>query len=146
MANFTLEQLLQYHPYDALLIAYNDIHASTLNPRYVELVGVVDNGSSALVTLKARQGSPDDGEFRFSNQCEIEVIRLDLSELFGETLTVEYSGEIVSHDVANIISKRTGVVFDASDFEAVVITPENNQLVAAPTSLRWYGQLTILKA
>lgn len=147
MANFTLEQLLQYPPYEALLIAFNDTHGTTLNPRFVQLDKVVaSEGPVARVRIKATSVLPNKEDQRFSNQTELQVTRLDLADLFNQSFAIPYSGEIVSHDVARVISQRTGVLFEEADFVTEVITPTNNVLKAAPTSLRWYGQLTIVPA
>jgi len=147
MANFTLDQLLQYPPLEALLIAFNDTHGTQLNPRFVTVDQVFASaGPEVIVRLSAIQAAPNAEANRFINSCDITVVRQDIGEVFGHSFTVDYSGEIVSHDVASIITRRTGVVFAADDFLTEVITPETNRLVAAPTSLRWYGELAILKA
>jgi hypothetical protein len=147
MANFSLEQLLQYPPLEALMISYNEVFGTQLNPRYVELVHVIPGeAGQCTVKLKARDVLPNKDEQRFFNTGEFALQRLNLGEVFAEEFSIEHVGEIVSHDVGRIITQKTGVVFDASDFVSEVLTPENNVLKAAPESLRWYGSLTITRS
>ncbi|MNZ78922.1 hypothetical protein D3C78_975150 [compost metagenome] len=147
MANFTLEQLLKYPPFDALLIAYNDVKGTQLNPRFVELAQVINsNGADLTIRIKARDSLPNSDENRFKGQGDITVKRIDLGALFNTPFAVPFSGEILSHDVANVISQKTGIVFDKSDFDSVVFNQSTFTLQAAANSLRWYGQMTIQKA
>ncbi|MNP89219.1 hypothetical protein D3C85_16230 [compost metagenome] len=144
MANFSLVHLLKYDPFEALLIAYNDVHGTSLNPRYVMLDSVTPSlGRDVTVRLKARPDIPNEEEKKFSNVGEITVRRLDLTALFGEQFELEHVGEVVSHDVAKVIARVTGIVFDQNDFIDDVITIENNVLKASPVSLRWHGTLVI---
>lgn len=144
MPNFSLVQLLKYPPFEALLIAFNGVHGTTLNPRYVEIDGVpAATGRSVQVKLKARTDLPNAEEKKFFSEGTITVERLNLSELFNEPFYLDYPGEIVSHDVANAITKVTGIVFDRKDFVDEVINLTNSKLKAAPTSLRWYGEIEI---
>ncbi len=146
MANFTLEQLLRWPPYEALLIAYNEQYGTSLNPRYVDLGEVIGGeGPQVRVNLKASQGLPNSDERQVINQGIITVNRLDIGAMFAGVVNIPYSGQIVSHDVARILTQRSGIVFDRSDFLDVVLTPEDNILKPAPQSLRWYGQLTVLQ-
>lgn len=145
MANFNLVQLLKYSPFEAMLIAYNDEHGTTLNPRYVMLDRIVSSsGPEITVRLKARPDTPNREEKKFSNQGDITVRRLNLSDLFDEPFYLPYSGRIVSGDVATAITKVTGIVFDENDFVEDIITVDNTTLRASPNSLRWYGEMTIL--
>lgn len=147
MSNFTLDQLLTYTPYQALLIAFNDVHGTQLNPRYVALDSIVSsNGADLVVRLKALSVQPNVDENRFSGSGNIAVKRLNLAAIFPRPFVMDYFGEVVSHDVARTITQQTGIVFDESDFESVVLTPTNAILKASPNSLRWYGQMTIQKA
>lgn len=144
MANFSLEQLLKYTPFEALLIAYNEQHGTTLNPRYVALDSVLSsNGRNATVRLKARADLPNQEEKKFTNQGDIIIERLNIGELFNEPFYLRYAGRIVARDVATAITKVTGVVFDENDFIEDIITVSNNKLKASPNSLRWYGEMTI---
>lgn len=147
MSNFTLDHLLTYTPFQALLIAFNDVHGTQLNPRYVVLDRIVSsNGIDLTVRLKAREVLPNADENRFSGTGDIAVKRLNLATLFPAPFVIDYFGEIVSHDVARTITQKTGIVFDESDFDSVVLTPTNAILRASVNSLRWYGQMTIQKA
>ena len=144
MPNFSLVQLLKYPPFEALLIAFNDVHGTTLNPRYVEIDGIPSAiGRSVQVKLKARTDLPNAEEKKFFSEGTIVVDRLNLSELFNEPFYLDFPGEVVSHDVANAITRVTGIVFDRSDFVDEVINLTNTRLKAAPTSLRWYGEIEI---
>ncbi len=147
MSNFSLEQLLQWPPVEALMIAYNDKFGTQLNPRYVEIVHVIpgDDGQ-AVVKLKARDVLPNAEDRRFFNSGSFSIQRLDLGALFDNVFVIEQLDRIMSRDVARIITQRTGVVFDANDFIEDILTPENNVLRASPYSLRWYGELTIAQA
>lgn len=147
MANFPLEQLLTYTPLQAMLIAINDVHGTQLNPRYVELDKIVSSsGQNLVVRLKARTVLPNADENRFSGSGDIAIKRLNLATIFPVPFVLDYFGEVVSHDVAKTITQRTGIVFDESDFDSVVLTPTNSILKASANSLRWYGQMTIQKA
>jgi uncharacterized protein (DUF697 family) len=147
MANFPLEQLLTYTPLQAMLIAINDVHGTQLNPRYVELDKIVSSsGQNLVVRLKARTVMPNADENRFSGSGDITIKRLNLATIFPVPFVLDYFGEVVSHDVAKTITQRTGIVFDESDFDSVVLTPTNSILKASANSLRWYGQMTIQKA
>lgn len=147
MSNFSLEQLLQWSPLEALLIAYNDKFGTQLNPRYVELVHVIpDDAGRAIVKLKARGVLPNADDQRFFNSGSFSIQRLDLGELFDSVFAIEQFDRIMSRDVARIITQRTGVVFDENDFIEDILTPENNILQVSPYSLRWHGQLTIVQA
>lgn len=147
MANFTLDQLLTYTPLQAALIAFNDVHGTQLNPRFVELDKIVSsNGQDIVLRLKARTSNPNAEDNRFGGSGDITVKRLNLATIFPRPFVMEYFGEVVSHDVARTITERTGIVFDQNDFESVVLTPTNAILKASPNSLRWYGQMTVQKA
>jgi hypothetical protein len=147
MSNFSLDQLLTFTPYQALLIAFNEVHGTQLNPRFVGLDQVISsNGADLVVRLKAIPQRSNSEANRFTGSGDITVKRLNLADLFPNPFVMDYFGEVVSHDVARTITQRTGIVFDESDFESVVLTPENAILKAGPNSLRWYGQMTILKA
>lgn len=147
MANFPLEQLLTYTPMQAMLIAINDVHGTQLNPRYVELDKIVSSsGQNLVVRLKARTVMPNADENRFSGSGDITIKRLNLATIFPVPFVLDYFGEVVSHDVAKTITQRTGIVFDESDFDSVVLTPTSSILKASVNSLRWYGQMTIQKA
>lgn len=147
MANFTLDKLLTYSPWEALLIAYNEEHGTQLNPRFVQLDKIVSsNGQDLVVRIKARASMPNKEENRFSGSGDILVKRLNLAAIFTRPFSMSYSGEVASHDVARTINQRTGMVFDTSDFDSVVLTPQNPILKASANSLRWYGQMTIQKA
>lgn len=144
MPNFSLVQLLKYPPFEAMLIAFNGVHGTTLNPRYVEIDGVPSAvGRSLQVKLKARRDLPNVEEKKFFSEGTITIDRLNLADLFNEPFYLDYPGEVVSHDVANAITKVTGIVFDRRDFVDEVINLSNNRLKAAPTSLRWYGEIEI---
>jgi hypothetical protein len=147
MSNFSLDQLLTYTPFQAMLIAFNETHGTQLNPRFVGLDQVLSSeGPDITVRLKAIPQRSNSEANRFSGKGDITVTRLNLTDLFPQPFVMDYFGEVVSHDVARTITQRTGIVFDESDFESVVLTPENAILKAGPNSLRWYGQMTILKA
>ncbi|MNB72883.1 hypothetical protein D3C87_1085010 [compost metagenome] len=147
MANFPLEQLLTYTPLQAMLIAINDVHGTQLNPRYVEVDKIVSSsGQNLVVRLKARTVMPNADENRFSGSGDITIKRLNLATIFPVPFVLDYFGEVVSHDVAKTITQRTGIVFDESDFDSVVLTPTSSILKASVNSLRWYGQMTIQKA
>lgn len=147
MANFPLEQLLTYTPLQAMLIAINDVHGTQLNPRYVEVDKIVSSsGQNLVVRLKARTVLPNADENRFTGSGDVTVKRLNLATIFPAPFVLDYFGEVVSHDVAKTITQRTGIVFDESDFDSVVLTPTNAILKASANSLRWYGQMTIQKA
>lgn len=147
MSNFSLDQLLTYSPYQALLIAFNDTHGTQLNPRFVGFDRVVSsNGADLTIRVKALAQRPNAEENRFSGSGDISVKRLNLADIFPRPYIMDYFGEVVSHDVARHITQRTGIIFDESDFESVVLTPTNSILQASPNSLRWYGQMTIQKA
>lgn len=144
MSNFTLEQLLQLPPYDALLINYNEEHGTALNPRYVQLDEIIDSdGPELLVRLKANPSLPNSEEKRFINSAVITVNRMDIGALFVGPVDIPYSTHIFSHDVARVIQQRTGIVFTQDDFIDKVITPDDPILSTASTSLRWYGHLVI---
>jgi len=147
MSNFTLEQLLQYPPLDALMICYNDVFGTQLNPRFVE-VDRIEAGENGLATvkLKARKDLPNAEDQRFLNTGSFTLQRLHLGEVFDELFQIVHVGEIVSHDVGRIITQKTGVVFSPSDFVTEVLDHEQNLLTAAPESLRWYGSLTIIRS
>ncbi|MNO14073.1 hypothetical protein D3C76_37140 [compost metagenome] len=147
MANFSLEQLLKYSPFEALLIAFNEAHGTQFNPRFVELVSATGTaGANLTARIKARGSLPNTDENRFKGQCDVTIARLDLGALFTTPFPVPFDGDILSHDVANVISQRTGIVFDKSDFDSVVFNQSSFTLKAAVNSLRWYGQMTIQKA
>jgi len=147
MANFPLDKLLTYSPWEALLIAYNEVHGTQLNPRFVELDKVISsNGQDLVVRIKARNTMPNKEENRFSGSGNITVKRLNLAEIFSRPFVMDYTGEVASHDVARTINQRTGMVFATSDFDSVVVTPQNPILKASANSLRWYGQMTVQKA
>lgn len=146
MANFSLEQLLRFTPYEAALISFNEQHGTQLNPRYVELTEVIGSeGPQVSLRLKAASIPPNSEENRFTNQALITIQRLDIGALFAGAVRIPYSGQIVSYDVGRILTQRSGIVFDPSDFMDQVLTPESNILKASPKSLRWYGQLTVLQ-
>ena len=147
MANFTLEQLLKYEPFEAALIAFNEVHGTQFNPRFVELVSVVSsNGPDIVLRIKPRASLPNSEANRFSGQCDITIKRIDFGALFSTPFPVPFDGEILSHDVGNAISAKTGIVFAQSDFDSVVFNTPSFTLQAAANSLRWYGQMTIQKA
>lgn len=144
--NFTTEQLLQLPPFEAALIAYNDQHGTQLNPRFVELDGVVNNdGSWVTIRLKAREDNPNKEDRRFNGQCTITIERLDLGETIG-TVKIPYIDSITTPDVGSNITKQVGIIFDENDFIKDVITETNTVVRANPESLRWYGEMTVEKA
>ena len=144
MANFPTERLLGFTPYEGLLIQFNEVHGTSLTPRYIELVSV--NGTSgplATVTLRAKDTLPNKEEKRFSGHCTFQLQRLDLASLFPDGVSVILAEGLLSHDIARIVGERTGIVFDSSDFDDVLVTVDDPVLQASIHSLRWYGQLTI---
>ena len=147
MSNFSLEQLLQMDPYEALLIAYNEEHGTQFNPRYVVLDAIVgSDGPQLTVRLKARADLPNKDDQRFSGTCTITVNRLNLADFFVDPFVIPYDTNITSLDVGNTINARTGIVFDENDFIRTIVTPESDMVEASPSSLRWYGQLIVAQA
>lgn len=146
MGAFTLEHLLRMTPYEAMLIGYNELHGTQLNPRYVLLDEVIDStGPDLTVRLKAASFPPNSEDKRFAGSGVITVQRLDIGALFGNApVAVPLGTAMLSYDVARYLNQRSGIVFDPSDFVEKLITPEDNTLLASPHSLRWYGQLTIV--
>lgn len=147
MSNFTLTQLLQLPPIDAMLIAYNEEHGTQLNPRFVEVDEINGStGPSITVRLKARPDLPNKDLQRFNGVGTITVNRLNLADLFTTPFSIEFSEAIASPDVGRNITQITGIVFDDNDFVKDVITAENPVVRAHPDSLRWYGELIVDKA
>lgn len=147
MANFTLEQLLTYPPLEAMMIAYNEVHGTQFNPRYIAVDKIISSsGADIVVRLKPFDIVPGPEINRFKGTCDITVTRLNLAEFFPRPFVIDYFGEIITHDVAKYITERTGIVFSKSDFNDEVLTPDNPTLQASVNSLRWYGQMTIQKA
>ncbi|MCY1285786.1 hypothetical protein D9M68_17900 [compost metagenome] len=146
MSNFTLTQLLQMTPLEALLIAYNETHGTQLNPRFVEVDRVIGStGQQLSVRLKARSNISSREHQRFIGSGEFVVNRLNLSDLFTTPVQIPYSEAISSPDVGRNITQITGIVFDDNDFVKDVITVDNNVIQAHPESLRWYGEMTVEK-
>lgn len=144
MANFTFEDLLTYSPFDALLIAFNETHGTSLNPRFIALDKVVSSvGELLTVRIKAIPYSEAMGSQPFSGTADISVKRFDIGYFFPGGHVIDGLEKMTSYDVARTIGDRTGIVFDSSDFVSEVITPDNNILKASENSLRWYGQMTI---
>lgn len=146
MGAFTLEHLLRMAPYEALLISYNELHGTQLNPRYVVIDEIIDStGPELTLRLKAASFPPNSEEGRFTGEGTITVQRLDIGELFGNVpVAIPTGGRMLSYDAARYLTQRSGIVFDSNDFVETILTPENNVLRASPNSLRWYGQLTIV--
>lgn len=144
MSYFTTERLLTYPPFEALLIAVNETLGTRLNPYNAEVVDIatVDGTPQfADVTLKANQTV----DSLYSGQGPVRLKRLDLSDFFGGSYTIVYDGKVSSLDIARIITDGTGIQFSEDDFVKAVITPSSNKLVASDTSLRWFGELTIIE-
>lgn len=147
MSNFTLEELLQLPPLEAMLIAYNEEHGTQLNPRFVFVEQIVSSaGRNLTVKVTSRGDLSNKDTQRFSGSALITIRRLDLAELFTQPFIIDYAEAISSIDVGNNIYSKTGVVFDSADFVPDVITEENNVVRAGENSLRWYGEMTIVKA
>lgn len=139
MSSFPLNQLLAYPPFEAMLIAINEQEGTTLSPKHVTIDSIRPISTQAIgVTLKSIDAD------RAGGLGEVIVERIHLASVFNQPISVSIDGEILSHDVANIVSKRTGVVFDEGDILAEIIDPENGFMRAAPTSLRWYGSIPVL--
>lgn len=139
MSSFPLNQLLAYPPFEAMLIAINEQEGTTLSPKHVTIDSIRPISTQAIgVTLKSIDAD------RAVGLGEVIVERIHLASVFNQPISVSIDGEILSHDVANIVSKRTGVVFDEGDIIAEIIDPENGFMRAAPTSLRWYGSIPVL--
>jgi hypothetical protein len=133
-------------PLDALMVAYNDVHGTQLNPRFIELDRVTGSTEQQItVRLKARSHISSREHQRFVGNGEFAVNRLNLSELFTGGVQIPFSEAISSPDVGRNITQITGIVFDDNDFVKDVITVENNVIRAHPDSLRWYGELTVEK-
>lgn len=146
MTNFTAADLLRYSPLEALFISYNEEHGTDLNPRFVEVVEVVPStGPSVQVKVRARNHQPNSEKERATGEGTITVNRLDLNDFFGGSIKVPYENSVVSRDVVRLITQRNGIVFDESDVEDSLITPESNLLTANPNSLRWYGSVPVVK-
>lgn len=146
MKFFTTEKLLTFTPESATLIAINERVGTTLHPSYVKIGEVTDAvGLLARVEIEALTTLPNSEEHRFSNKGWVTIDRIDISAFFGGQFAVEYDGKISSLDVARLITSRTGILFDERDFVESVLTEQSNKLVASPRSLRWVGELTIVK-
>lgn len=146
MSNFTLQQLLTFDPKTALCIRINEILGSTLNPRYVTLTNLQPNSARRVtVRVAASQDLPNKDEALFEGQCDLSIDRLDIGDVVGGSLVLDYNGEILARDIGNHLTESAGIVFDNDDFTDQIITPTDNVLIMNPRSLRWYGQLTIIK-
>lgn len=147
MKYWTPDKLLTFPPDRALLIATNDALGTSLHPDYVVVGEVYDvQGNLAKVDITSRTVEPNSLEQRFANKGFVTIDRMDISDFFDGSFTIEYSGVISSKDVARIISDSTGIIFDDRDFTETLITPQSNKLVVSPRSLRWMGELTIAPA
>lgn len=147
MSNFTLTQLLQMPPLDALLVAYNDVHGTQLNPRFVEVEQIGPSvGPDLTVRISARTGLSNREFQRFTGTGTFTVTRLNLADLFTAPVIIPFSEAIASPDVGRNITQITGIVFDDNDFIKDVITSENTVVRAHPDSLRWYGEMSVEKA
>lgn len=144
MDNFNADRLLTMPPEEALLIRINEVLGISLNPRYVKIGDVImSDGAYLDIVIKARDDNPEAIQF-VTGECVVKIERLDITEVFGPVVNVEYDGKISTYDIGRILEQRTGIVFDENDFIDQVITPVNNTLFINSISRRWFGQITVL--
>jgi hypothetical protein len=144
MDNFNADRLLTMSPEEALLIRINEVLGISLNPRYVKIGDVImSDGAYLDIVIKARDDNPEATQF-VTGECVVKIERLDITEVFGPVVNVEYDGKISAYDIGRILEQRTGIVFDENDFIDQVITPVNNTLFINSISRRWFGQITVL--
>ena len=146
MKFFTTEKLLTFSPESATLIAINERVGTTLHPSYVKVGEVTDPvGLLAKVEIEALLVPPNSQEGRFSNKGWVTIDRLDIAAFFNGQFVIDFGEAISSLDVARLITERTGILFDERDFVEAVLTEQSNKLVASSRSLRWVGELAIVK-
>lgn len=145
MSTFALSDLLKYPPEEAMFIAFNIISGTNLNPRYIMVSERTPSTTAKMrVKIKARECGEGE-EVHAKGEGSILVNRLNLNDFFNGEVKVPFDGRITSMDVANIINQRTGIVFDSDDFIEEIIEEQGGTLKASPISLRWFGEVAVIK-
>jgi len=142
-------RLLKRSPETALLLLANKKHGISLSPDNSRVVSIEPAaGKRAIAVIQAYTNTKD--EFRdpglnepYSGSFRFPFDRLDLADIFGDTVDTPLTSPSNTEAVLDILTKESKIVFDNHDFEFVRLEGTEAQLVASAHSRRWVGSITI---
>ncbi len=137
-----LSDLLRYDNPSAIAMMFNDVHGTSIYPVDFDIVKRQPGpGPSITFTLQFKHPIDPIYPHRFTGSTTVSLQRIDLTEFFGRSLTMDMFYPTTVHDVLSRIMMGKGDVFDLTEFTNRVLDEEHVILTPKEDSLRWIGEL-----
>lgn len=146
----TTAELLAVSPEEAVVMMFNDAYGQKLPLKLGRVVNAVFNpDNSVTVTLGVRDPESLDETLPFKNTVTFTYPRVSPNDVVGAGgFQVNVPAlPTTAQTFADEFAARFGILADPGDFIIEEYLPgsfpDTYHLIAAPTSLRWYGELTV---
>lgn len=144
---YTTADFLKVSPWEALIMMINANSHTSLIPRLTELVSLTPlTQTETMVSIRANISASSANTGSYIDTGTYRYDRLQLSDYFDGFVLSGIQTPISTHDLIVELRRLTGYVLELDDFVQRNADENSLTLTAAPESLRWVGEATVVVA